>query len=307
MRRAVAVARHLLRLLPVALLLVVAVTGSAERPATLSLTKLETAAGYDLPQGVVWILVLGSDQPATAQVEEGATDAIQLLGIDVDTGAAAAIGISRDTWVDLPGGGQDRINTVLFRSGGDEQAVADVVNELVGIRASYVLVTGGEGFLDMVDTLGGVTVDSPVAFTADDDPTLHVVKGENTFNAQQALDFATSRNFPVQGDLLRSKNHQALLLGLLEQFQKRAAKRGFIETMGLSAIDSIDPGNATPLDLYRLLNALMGIDPKKVSPSCVVPGTDQTIDGSQVIIPDEATAQRYGNDVRDDAVYDEPC
>jgi LCP family protein required for cell wall assembly len=304
MRRTVGVARHLLRLLPVALLLVVALTASAERPATLSLTKLETAAGYDLPQGVVWILVLGSDNPTRGQEKNGDTDAIQLLGIDVDSGAAAAIGIPRDTWVPVPSGGSGRINGVLRTSG--QEAVADVVADLVGIRASYVLLTGGDGFLDMVGTLGGVTVDSKVAFTADDDPNLHVVVGKNDFTPQQALDFATSRDFPGQGDLVRSQNHQALLLGLLEKFHERAAQRGFVETMGLSAIEGIDPGNATPLDLYRLLNALMGVEPGAAS-GCVVPGRDQTVDGNLVIIPDKATAQRYGDDVRDDAVFDQTC
>ncbi len=94
MRRAFAVGRHLVRLLPVVLLLVLAVPGSGVRPTTLSLTKVEVAQGYDMPAGVVWILVLGSDRSSAAEVDQGDTDAIQLLGIDVDTGAAAAIGIS---------------------------------------------------------------------------------------------------------------------------------------------------------------------------------------------------------------------
>jgi polyisoprenyl-teichoic acid--peptidoglycan teichoic acid transferase len=304
-RRTILIARHLLRLLPVLLLLVVAVPGAAVHPATMSLTKLETADGYDLPAGVVWILVLGSDNPTRGQEDKGDTDAIELLGIDVDSGAAAAIGIPRDTWVDLPGGGQDRINTVLRTN--DQQAVADVVADLVGIDASYVLLTGGDGFRDMVDTLGGVTVDSKFAFTTDDDPTLHVHVGPNTFNSQQALDFAMTREaFPLQGDIVRAHNHQALLLGLLVQFQRQAGKHGFIETMGLSAIEGLDPGNATPLDLYRLLNALMGVDPDKVS-GCVVPGSDKVIGDKDVIIPDKATAQRYGQEVRDDATFDHAC
>ena len=299
--------RHLVRLLPVVLLLVLAVPGSGVRPTTLSLTKVEVAQGYDMPAGVVWILVLGSDRSSAAEVDQGDTDAIQLLGIDVDTGAAAAIGISRDTWVRTPDGGHDRINAVLAGTDGDEQAVADVVADLVGIAASYVLVSGGDGFLSMVDTLDGVVVDSDVAFTADDDPDLHIVVGPNELDAQEALDFATTREaFAGQGDIVRSHNHQALLLGLLTKLQERAQERGFMETMGLAAIDGIDPGNATPLDLYRLLNALTGVDPDQVS-GCVVPGTDEVIEGKQVIVADAATARRYGDDVRDDAVYDEPC
>ena len=46
--------RTALRLLPVVAALAVAVSGSGVRPATLTLTELETAEGYDVGAGVVW-------------------------------------------------------------------------------------------------------------------------------------------------------------------------------------------------------------------------------------------------------------
>ena len=158
MRRALPVVLDVLRLLPVVLLLVVAVPGSGVRPTTLSLTKVEKADGYDAGAEVVWVLVLGAD-------DDNDTDAIQLLGIDTRTGAAAAIGIPRDTYVDLGGGEMGRINSA-YQQGAE--VAAEVVEDLVGIPPDYVLVTRGDGFVTMVEALGGVTVDSQVAFTTEE-------------------------------------------------------------------------------------------------------------------------------------------
>jgi polyisoprenyl-teichoic acid--peptidoglycan teichoic acid transferase len=298
MRSVLRVLRLVLRLLPVVVLLALAVPGSGIRPATLSLTKIEKVQGYDAGGDVVWVLVLGADA-------EGDTDAIQLLGIDARTGAAAGIGIPRDTHVDL-GGEMGRINGA-FRDGGADLA-ASVVADLVGIAPDYVLVTAGAGFVSMVDALGGVTVKSPLDFVTEDG-NMPVSKGLNDFTGAEALDFATTRRFetPGPGDFIRSRNHQALLLGLLKQLQTKDDEEGFIETMALEALEGIDTEDASPLDLYRLLNVLTSVDPAQVE-GCIVTGDEDVDDrGNQIIVPDTALAQRLGAEAVDDATFESGC
>jgi LCP family protein required for cell wall assembly len=252
---------------------------------------------YDFADGVVWTLVLGEDA-------EGQTDFIQLLGIDFGTGAAAAIGIPRDSWFELsPEVGDDRINTA-YATGGAELA-AGAVERLVGIAPDYVMATDTDGFLAMVGTLGRVDVDSEFAFQAEDSD-LQVHRGMNTFSAKDALAFAATRTL-VRGDFDRSRNHQALLLGLLTRLQERDDEPGFIERLGLEAVDGIDTGNLSPLDLYRLLNALTSVDPDQAS-GCIVLGTDATSPaGGAIVRPDRDLARRLGEDARDDATFDEGC
>ena len=168
-----------------------------------------------------------------------------------------------------------------------------------------MLVTDTDGFLAMVGTLGEVEVDSEFAFQAEDSD-LQVHRGVNTFSAQEALDFAVTRTL-ARGDFDRSLNHQALLLGLLEALRARDDEPGFIEALGLDAVDGIDTGNLSPLDLYRLLNALTSVDPGKAS-GCIVLGTDATSPlGGAIVIPDFELAQRYADDVRADAHFDRDC
>jgi polyisoprenyl-teichoic acid--peptidoglycan teichoic acid transferase len=285
-----------LRLLPVVAALAIVIPGSAVQPATMTLTKVVTADGYDAGADVVWVLVLGED-------DVGDTDAIQLLGIDVRTGAAAGIGFPRDSWVDLGHGEMGRINQAYKQGGAD--LASRVVRDLVGISPDYVLATAGNGFVSMIDALGGVTVVSPRPFVTDDGQ-LHVRKGPNVFTGKEALEFAmTRRAFAGPGDFIRSANHQALLLGLLKQLQQHDGRKGFVEMMALSALQGLQT-NASPVDLYRLLNALTGVDPAKVK-GCILVGTEAVVNGNDVILPDKQLGRRLGREAVNDATFESGC
>ena len=302
MRFALRVARHVLRLLPLVVLLAVVVPGSGVRPTTIGLSKVQSAEAYDFSDGVIWVLVLGSDAEPGQSFRDADTDFFQLLGINFRTGSAAAIGIPRDSWVEMTRG-LDRINKA-YEIGGAEVA-AQATEDLVGIAPDYVMITSGAGFLGMVDTLGPVDVDSDFAFRAEASD-LQVHRGVNTFDAQEALDFAVTRTYG-RGDFDRSLSHQALLLGLLAALHERQGEPGFMEKLGLAAVDGIDTDNLSPLDLYRLLNALTSVDPAKAS-GCIVLGEEQTSSGGgDIVIPDEDLAKRLGDDVRDDARFDRGC
>jgi polyisoprenyl-teichoic acid--peptidoglycan teichoic acid transferase len=301
-RTVLRISRHLLRLLPVVVVLALLVPGSGVRPTTLSLTKTGSVTAYDFSDGVVWVLVLGSDASPGESFRDADTDFFQLLGINFRTGSAAAIGIPRDSWVELPRG-LDRINKA-YDIGGAEVA-ARATEDLVGIAPDYVMITGGTGFLGMVDTLGTIDVDSDFAFRAEYSD-LEVHRGINTFDAQEALDFAVTRDYG-RGDFDRSLSHQALLLGLLGALHEHQDEPGFMEKLGLAAVDGIDTDNLSPLDLYRLLNALTSVVPAKAS-GCIVLGEEQTSPGGgDIVIPDEELAERLGDDVRDDARFDRGC
>jgi LCP family protein required for cell wall assembly len=299
MTGALAVVRAVLRLVPVVVLLAIVVPGSGVRPATLSLTKVESAEGYDAGADVVWVLALGADRL-------GLTDAIQLLGIDTRTGAAAAIGIPRDTYVDLGQGEKGKINAA-YQEGAD--VAAQVVEDLVGIPPTYVLVSRGDGFVSMVEALDGVTVDSPLAFTTDEGE-VRVRKGPNDFDAETALLFAQTRLFgdaPGPPDFIRSANHQALLLGLLKRLQEHDDDKGFVESMALTAMAGIDTDDASPLDLYRLLNALTSVDPDTAEGCILVGSEDEDAAGNQIILPDLELAERLGREAIDDATFETDC
>jgi LCP family protein required for cell wall assembly len=250
--------------------------------------------------------VLGSDARPGTPVTEGRTDAIQLVGLNWQRRSAVSIGIPRDSWVDLPGIGFDRINAALSDAGDrGTEVVSETVAELTGITPDLVLVTGFEGFVDMVESVGGVEVDSPVVFPANEHD-LVVRRGTNRFTADEALSFARVRKGLAGDDLARSANHQRLMVGVLEELRRHEDDDGFMEVATLAALGGLQT-DLSPVELYRFAQAVTGIDPSRTT-ACVVGGTPFVTDGgASVLQPDQEQARALGEDARDDARLQGGC
>jgi anionic cell wall polymer biosynthesis LytR-Cps2A-Psr (LCP) family protein len=122
----VAKGRVLRRLLPFGVLLAalgVTVPDAAHPDAKFGLTTVEGVHGIDATDDVTWILALGSDARPGQPVLRSRADAIQLVGINAKTGTGVIIGIPRDTYVNIPGHGSDKINAGMVSGG--PQAMAD--------------------------------------------------------------------------------------------------------------------------------------------------------------------------------------
>ena len=295
--------RTVVRAVLLVALVALVVPGASVHPTTLSLSRVATAKSVDFDDGVVWVLVLGSDARDGSTLREGNTDAIELLALDLESGAAAAIGIPRDFWVPLPRVGFDRINQA-YKEGGASLA-AQAVGDLVDVEPDFVLVTGFDGFRSMTDTVGGVDVVSSERFVTEDGGVV-VRRGINHFDADEALYFAATRT-SLESDLRRAANHQALLLGFLRQLRQREDEVGFMERVTSSAIGGLQT-DLPPTDLYRLAQAVTQVDPQKVT-GCIVDGRLATVgpEDASVIIPNTPLAERLGRDADADAELDPGC
>ena len=151
-----------LRLVALGLVLAVAavvVPDSAVKSTEIHLVKVHRAEGVDLSPDVVWILAVGSDARPGQDMTRSRGDALQLVGMNTRTGAATAIGIPRDSWVNVPGHGFDKINAALYFGGPD--LLGRAVGNLVGIRPDYVFVSRFPFFIEMVKEIGGIEVSNP--------------------------------------------------------------------------------------------------------------------------------------------------
>ena len=280
------------RLAIACLLALLLVPDSTRSPASISLTTVDTAKRVDFGEDIVWVLVLGSDARPGQEVTEGNTDAIHLVGIDGRTGRAVGIGVPRDAWLELPGHGMRRINEALDLGG--RRLAAEVIGGLVDIQPDYVLVTGFEGFVEMMSAVGAIEVVAPEGFT--NDGTV-VKEGLNTFAPDQVLDFVRYRHL-VGDDFARSANQQRALVATLEGMRAQEDDEGFMERATLAAVAGLET-DLGPTELYRFAQAVTQVDPRKVT-SCILPGSpDETFGGASVVILDEVAAARIGADARD--------
>lgn len=302
MRRALRTARRVAVRLALLGAVVLAVPDGSVHPTTTSLTTIGTAKAVDPGEDVLWVLALGSEAAPGTDVLQGRTDAVQLIGVHWAGRRAVAIGLPRDLYVDLPGG-RGRISQALQQEG--PEGAAREVDDLLGITPDLVLVTGFDGFLSTMGAVGDVTVQSPLAFTTDDGDVV-VREGRNTFDPEQALAYATTRDaLPLSSDYERVANHQRLLLGLLARLREAEDDEGFMEATTLAALAGLET-DLSPVTAYRIVQALTTIDPRRTT-GCIVRGEPRVEFGAEVLIPDEAQAAALGADAADDVRLQGGC
>jgi LCP family protein required for cell wall assembly len=275
---------------------------SGVRPTDATLVAVHTARAVDHPRTVVWVLCLGSDARPGESLLGQRADAIQLVGLNLETGAGAMIGVPRDSYVRIRGHGHDKINSSM--SYGGPQLMADSVSRLVGVRPDYVFTTGFTGFRAMVRAIGGVTVHSRFAFSDPVRPRGYRV-GRNNLNPLQALIFGRVRHPLPRGDFDRSGNQQELLRSILRKVRARQSRPGFMERGLLAAVANVNT-NLGPAELYRLAQAVTGVDPGRLK-GCVLNGSTGYAGAASVVYPSLAQARRLGNDARRDGTLDHGC
>jgi LCP family protein required for cell wall assembly len=273
---------------------------STVKPTDLALIKLKQATTVDVNPDVVWILAVGSDARPGEDMTHTRGDALQLIGMDTRTGAAAAIGVPRDSYVEIPGVGHDKINAALYYGG--PELLGQTVGDLIGIQPDYVFVTRFEKFRAMIGTIGGIEVDNPIAFADDSLKPDGFPAGPIHLGPWDALFFARIRHDLLRGDFDRSANQQRVLRGIQAKIRERAGSHGFIEKGVLSAIENMAT-NASPAELYRLARAAAAIKPSAIT-NCVLQGGIGDIGGASVVLPYVDQAQRLGDRARDDATLE---
>jgi LCP family protein required for cell wall assembly len=276
------------------------VPSSAVKPTEIALVKLHRASGVDLSPDVVWILAVGSDARPGEDMTRSRGDALQLIGMNTRTGAAAAIGVPRDSWVSIPGHGSDKINSSLYFGG--PELLGQTVGNLVGIQPDYVFVTRFKFFQAMVDDIGGIEVHNPVAFS---DPYLKPAgfrAGRIHLGGYTALAFSRIRHNLLRGDFDRSANQERVLRGIQAKVRARADEPGFIERGVVSVMEHLYT-DLPPAELFRLAQAMAQVDPSKVT-TCVVQGGIGSIGGASVVLPYTDQARRLGDEARTDATLE---
>lgn len=266
------------------------------------LVKIDYASDIDHPKNIVWVLAMGSDARRGELITRTRADAIQLIGVNLETGTGVVIGTPRDSWVPIEGYGSNRINAALYFGG--PQLMAKTVGELYGIDIDYALITGFSGFERMIQAIGGVTVDSALAFSDDNLPGRYKV-GKNYVNGTRALNFGRMRHFLPAGDFDRSANQGRLVKAIFSKVKAKQDVPGFFEAGMLAAVTELRT-NLSPAELYRVGQLVRNVKPGKIR-TCVLSGSIGTVGEASVVLPNVTAARALGEDVRDDAKLDGPC
>src|SRR3954447_15845351 len=109
-----------------------ALPDSSPKSPDFALVKIDQRNAAAVDEYVISILAVGSATRPGENFTRTRGDALQLITINTQTHAASIIGVPRDSWVDIPGHGSDKINASLYYGG--PQLLGQTVGNLIGVQ-----------------------------------------------------------------------------------------------------------------------------------------------------------------------------
>lgn len=156
------------------------------------------------------VLMLGVDE---REGDAGRSDTIIVMTVNPTDKSTKMVSIPRDTYTEIIGkGSKDKINHA-YAFGGIEMSLATVEN-LLDIPIDYVVQVNMEGFEDIVDAVGGVSVNNTLDFSVD---SYDFPIGNLTLNGEEALSYVRMRYEDPSGDFGRQNRQKQVIQAVLEE------------------------------------------------------------------------------------------
>lgn len=165
-------------------------------------------------------VLMGVDAEDKEDVKGQRTDTIMVCKYFSDTHKVSILSIPRDTLVNIPGLGEDKINHA--HASGGPKLTLKTINKNFGLDIKYYVRVDYDLVEEVVDALNGVEVDVPMDMKYDDpyaDPPLHInlKKGKQKLNGKKSLQFLRFRSGYVDQDLGRIKAQQQFITQVIEK------------------------------------------------------------------------------------------
>lgn len=168
---------------------------------------------------VFTILINGVDTRGSA-ITNSNSDTNIIMTVNTETHQILMISTPRDYYVPLSISGN--VKDKLTHSGAyGVDVTMDTLEMLYNVNIDDYVRINFDGFIDVIDALGGITVYSDYEFNGFDNDyvnmTYHFNQGYNELNGKQALLFARERHSFVDGDRQRGKNQMAVIEGIIDK------------------------------------------------------------------------------------------
>lgn len=171
------------------------------------------------------VLLLGSDSwsgvsNSLANIRQQRSDTIMVVHIPANRKNAYVMSIPRDSWLEIPRHGKEKIDAAL--SWGGVPLAVETIENLLGARIDHVVLIDFQGFKGLTDALGGVDIDNPIGFRSSLLKGHYFAQGKLHLNGTQALAFVREIYAFTDGDFQRERNQQLLLKARMSVFLNEA-------------------------------------------------------------------------------------
>ncbi|MBA2693892.1 MAG: LCP family protein [Rubrobacter sp.] len=230
------------------------------------------------PFGGSRVVLLGSDARAD---EASRSDTIV-----VAKAGGGMLAVPRDTLVEIPGTGEDKVNAA-FAYGGPSLMV-ETLEGLTDLRINNYAVIDFGGVEEIVDSLGGITinVEEPIEATTESGEIISLAAGEQELDGPEALAYVRYRGGPT-ADIGRVGRQQEFLRAFVSEATS-PSKWPRLPSTTLSVWRNIDTNmNPVQAAFFAMRMGLSGISSVEI-----YPGTPEYIDGISYWVPDEEAGER---------------
>lgn len=163
------------------------------------------------------VYISGNDENGELQ-EKGRSDVNIIAAVNPKTRQVLLVSTPRDYYVPLAMNGQyDKLTHAGMY--GVEESMKTLEN-LYGISLDYHIKMNFTGFVEIIDAIGGITVDSDTAFTSVDG--IAFQQGENEMDGAKALAFARERKAHADGDVQRGRNQMKIIKAVIRKMMSPA-------------------------------------------------------------------------------------
>ncbi|MHB0809337.1 MAG: LCP family protein [Facklamia hominis] len=182
---------------------------------TMSLLPSVYATDFNKPFS---ILLMGIDSGGLGRTEKGRSDVMMVATVNPDTQEIAVTSIPRDSYVEIPGRGMDKINHA-YAFGGPELSLQTVKNWL-GIELNDYAVIDMQGLVDMIDSVDGIDIVPPESFEIDG---YQFEEGKSIhLDGDSALAYSRER-YNSGGDYARQERQRQIILSFIDKVRQESS------------------------------------------------------------------------------------
>jgi anionic cell wall polymer biosynthesis LytR-Cps2A-Psr (LCP) family protein len=224
-------------------------------------------------------LLVGAD---SARKGPPRSDTIMILHLPSDRHGAYIVSVPRDSWVDVPGRGKAKVNA-SFAWGGPS-LLARTIENLSGVHLDHYMQVDFDGFQQMTDAVGGVTV-----------------PGAGHLDGKAALKYVRERKSLPRGDFDRIVRQQRFLAALMAKASGSLSDPGALSALSdaVSRAVKVDSG-FTKTDLMSLGWAMRNVRGDTMEFSTVPTQGTGWAAGQSVVFLDKQADDAVWNALRDD-------
>lgn len=251
------------------------------------------------------ILLIGVEDYAK-DTDSGRADTQIVVTLDPNSKQIHLVTIPRDTRVRIENAGEysgiHKINAAYtygdITGYGAVKLQIETVEKLLNIPIDHFVAVNFDGLRDIVNTLGGVTIDVKEGFWEKniyDNSKIEFKKGKTLLNGEESLAFVRMRKRDVNATYSRDERQRQFLKAVIDQAMsaKTIFKVGQISDILGKNVET----DLSAKDIFALQKQYSELKNPSIS-TLEIDGADQTVDGGSYFIPQQSSLQQVSENLR---------